>query len=72
IENSNKEHLLLSISYDYILQIDHDNSYNQFEYIRLNYKFKVNDVCRDDSFTVSVDFDELIIEWDLYRCQPLS
>ncbi|CAF1381554.1 unnamed protein product, partial [Rotaria sp. Silwood1] len=59
---------LLSISYDYTIEFHHHNDYNKFTYIRTNDKFRIIRLSYDDSLIISVDFDELIIQWNPYKC----
>ncbi|CAF3474144.1 unnamed protein product, partial [Rotaria sp. Silwood2] len=71
IEYSYQGHIL-SISYDYIIQFHHHYDYNKYTYIRANDKFRLIRWARDDSFIITVDFDELVIRWDPYTGQRLS
>ncbi|CAF1143866.1 unnamed protein product [Rotaria sordida] len=71
IEYSNQGHIL-SISYDYIIQFHHHYDYNKPTYIRANDKFRLIRWSSDDSFLITVDFDEVIIRWNPYTGQPLS
>ncbi|CAF1929613.1 unnamed protein product [Rotaria magnacalcarata] len=71
IEYSHQGHIL-AIAHDNLLQFHYHNDYHQATYIRDNHaKLRLIRWSNDDSFLISVDFNDLITRWDPYRSQSL-
>ncbi|CAF2079572.1 unnamed protein product [Rotaria magnacalcarata] len=71
IEYSHQGHIL-AIAYDSLLQFHYHNDYYQATYIRDNHaKIRLIRWSNDDSFLISVDFNDLMARWDPYRSQSL-
>ncbi|CAF3386343.1 unnamed protein product [Rotaria socialis] len=71
IEYSHQGHIL-AIAYDNLLQFHYHNDYHQATYIRDNHaKIRLIRWSNDDSFLISVDFNDLMTRWDPYRSQSL-
>lgn len=64
---------ILAIGYENILQLHYHYDYDQIVHERMNNrKFRLIRWSHDDTFIISVDFDDLIIRWDPYTGQRIS
>ncbi|CAF2147545.1 unnamed protein product [Rotaria magnacalcarata] len=69
---TNHQGHILAIAYDSLLQFHYHNDYYQATYIRDNHaKIRLIRWSNDDSFLISVDFNDLMARWDPYRSQSL-